>query len=329
MKTNVMKIAMAVGLLTFAGGTTFAEIYDKSADEQKKHTQVSTDAATDQTSSKTADSIAEAKPIDTKAELKAKKEAESSSNTGADFVPPVVTANAVTVSVGQLVNIYEGVTAYDDYDGDLSAAVGAEGNLDTSKAGTQTIRFSVADSSGNIGWADKTFTITAPESVQQPAVVTAPAASTSQQNTEGNDSASAYQPMTIYINGQAIPYQNGGQGSGQSIIDGNPYGTASTWGGAAVQSGSDGLNTHFIGHNPGIFNAVFSLGSGSQIIVTDGTGVPTTYTVSSMVRVDDYGAELSSGADMWDMITGSGGGERISLQACINDDTNLIAFAYN
>jgi hypothetical protein len=35
----------------------------------------------------------------------------------------------------------------------------------------------------------------------------------------------------------------------------------------------------------------------------------------------------ADGTDYWDQITGSGGGERITLQTCINDDYNLIVFA--
>lgn len=138
----------------------------------------------------------------------------------------------------------------------------------------------------------------------------------------------AYQPMTLYIAGQAIPYQNGGTGSGQGIIDSNPNGTAATWGGAPVQSGDDGLNTHIIGHNPGAFSALFSVGAGSQITVTDGAGTPTVYTVQNTMQVDDYGKELSTGSDVWDLTVGTGGGERITLQTCINDDVNLFVLAY-
>lgn len=141
-------------------------------------------------------------------------------------------------------------------------------------------------------------------------------------------SAPTYQAMTIYMGGQAIPYQNGGTGSGQSIIDSNPNGVAATWGGAAIQSGDDGLNTHIIGHNPGAFSVLFSLGSGSQIIVTDGAGTPTTYTVQSTMQVNDYGTEVSSGQDVWDLTVGTGGGERITLQTCVNDDVNLFVLAY-
>ncbi|WP_236674737.1 sortase domain-containing protein [Enterococcus sp. BWR-S5] len=141
-------------------------------------------------------------------------------------------------------------------------------------------------------------------------------------------SAPTYQAMTLSLAGQTISYQNGGTGSGQGIIDSNPNGVAATWGGAPVQSGDDGMNTHIIGHNPGAFSALFSVGIGSQIVVTDGAGTPTTYTVQNVMQVDDYGKELSTGQDVWDLTVGTGGGERITLQTCVNDDVNLFVLAY-
>ena len=148
--------------------------------------------------------------------------------------------------------------------------------------------------------------------------------------TEESQNAATPAPATIgadqlMINGQAISYSNAGQGSGQAIIDANPNQVA-TWGGAVVQSGNDGANTHFIGHNPGIFNVLFSLGTGATIEVSDSANNVTTYTVSQIVTVDDSGV-AGDGTDYWDQITGSCGGERITLQTCINDDYNLIVFA--
>ena len=125
--------------------------------------------------------------------------------------------------------------------------------------------------------------------------------------------------------GQLITYLNAGQGNGQAIIDANPN-LVATWGGASVQSGEDGANTHFIGHNPGIFNVLFSVGDGETISVSDGANNVSTYTVSQIVTVDDSGM-AEDGTDYWEQITSSGGGERISLQTCINDDYNLIVFA--
>lgn len=129
----------------------------------------------------------------------------------------------------------------------------------------------------------------------------------------------------LKIAGTYISYQNAGTGSGQAVIDSNPN-TVATWGGASVQSGSDNLNTHFIGHNPGIFNVLFQLGGGSTIQVSDSNGQITTYTVNSIIQVNDSGIG-TDGVDYYDQIAGSGGGERITLQTCINSSTNLIVFA--
>ncbi|MBP1045256.1 sortase [Enterococcus sp. BWM-S5] len=330
MKANGLKFVIALALLTVAGGTTYAEIRHQSADDQIT-----------ETTTETSDE---------------------------DTTAPIISADNVTVTVGQKVNVLDGVTAKDDQDGDISARIVADKSLDTSAAGKQIVHYSATDNSGNIGWIDRTYTIVKPKAekkaeavadsaekeaaVQEASAIeetpvtdeaavveaapTAEAASETTTVTNTIDgaaaapqepSAPAHQAMTMYINGAAIPYQNGGS-AGQSIIDGNPNGTVSTWGGAAVQSGSDGLNTHFIGHNPGIFSAIFGLGGGSQIIVTDGAGNATTYTVSSVTTVDDYATEISTGNNIWDMVTGTGGGERITLQTCIDDTTNLIVFAY-
>ncbi|MDR0922641.1 MAG: sortase [Lactobacillales bacterium] len=161
-------------------------------------------------------------------------------------------------------------------------------------------------------------------------------ASTSSSVTDSNSAATSYttstpqptlQPDTMYIAGTAIAYANGGQGSGQAIIDSNPNGIISTWGGAPTQSGTDGMNTHFIGHNVGAFTCLLSVGNGSQIVVTDGNDTPTTYIVNSEATVDTNGIDLSTGQNLWSQITGTAGGERITLQTCLNSTQRLIVFA--
>lgn len=133
------------------------------------------------------------------------------------------------------------------------------------------------------------------------------------------------QANQISFHGQSIPYQNAGQGSGQGIINGGA--TAATWGGNPTQSGTDGQNTHSIGHNPGIFSPVVSLGVGETITVTDSAGNSTAYVVTGLVQVDGSGRDPVSGQDYWDQITSAGGGERITLQTCLADSINLIVFA--
>lgn len=275
-------------------------------------------------------------------------------NKKADKKAPVITEKDVTVDQGTKVNVLEGVTAKDEEDGDLTSRIKTEGTVNTAKAGTYTVKLKVSDDSGNTANAEKKVTVKEPEKVNieaaaveatepAPAENSAPAeestapaqtaestqtVQTTQAAAPAVQTAPSYAPNTMYLAGTAVAYQNGGQGSGQSIIDSNPNGVISTWGGSAVQSGSDGMNTHFIGHNPGIFGALFSLGSGSQIVVTDGNGSPTVYTASTFLQVNDSAVGVSDGQNYWDLIIGTGGGERISLQTCINDTTNYVVIAY-
>lgn len=134
------------------------------------------------------------------------------------------------------------------------------------------------------------------------------------------------QPMTIYMGGINIPYQNGGTAYGQSIIDNNSN-MAATWGGQPVQSGDDGLSTHIIGHNPGIFSVLFSLAVGSSVQITDGSASSSYYSVTKIWQVDDYGVDLATGEDTWELITGANNGESVVFQTCIDNDTNLIVMA--
>ncbi|MDR0199884.1 MAG: sortase [Streptococcaceae bacterium] len=151
------------------------------------------------------------------------------------------------------------------------------------------------------------------------------------ENTASSEPVSEVVPESLtnalIIKGQTYHYQDGGQGSGQAIIDAAPNSNISTWGGAGVQSVNDGLSTHFIGHNPGVFGVLFSLSAGDVITVYDNTGAKRDYTVSQVDRVDDYANSLSGGGNYWDRMVGSGGGERLVFQTCINDDTNLVVFA--
>ncbi|EOH97330.1 hypothetical protein UAY_02486 [Enterococcus moraviensis ATCC BAA-383] len=260
-------------------------------------------------------------------------------NVATDTTAPSISAPEETVIQNTQVNIYEEITATDDHDGDITEKVVADRDLDTTVIGQQLIHFTVTDASGNTGSTDRTFNIIASnEPVEEAPIAQSTQEEVSPTVTEPTADKAidapviptepAYGPMTLTMNGQTIPYQNGGQGAGQSIIDSNPGGIASTWGGAAVQSGDDGQNTHFIGHNPGVFSTVFSLGVGSQIVVTDANGTPTTYTVQTLLQLDDYGTEVGTGTNYWDLTVGTAGGERITLQSCVNDDINLFAIAY-
>ncbi|MGM0169561.1 hypothetical protein IGI39_003877 [Enterococcus sp. AZ135] len=227
---------------------------------------------------------------------------------------------------------------------DKKAEASSERTSDTSTKPSETTNQSTSSSEANAqsnheGASETKASSTAaeettasPEATDQPEPVVneAEPASQTAESTDNQNVAEPEQPTSIQadqlmINGQFISYSNAGQGSGQAIIDANPNQVA-TWGGAAVQSGNDGANTHFIGHNPGIFNVLFSVGAGAKVEVSDSSNNVTSYTVSQVVTVDDSGM-AEDGTDYWDQITGTGGGERITLQTCINDDYNLIVFA--
>ena len=62
---------------------------------------------------------------------------------------------------------------------------------------------------------------------------------------------SVQQPNQIALLGTSIPYQNAGQGNGQA--NHQQRFRCSDLGGNPIQSGTDNQNTHFIGHNPGVF----------------------------------------------------------------------------
>lgn len=207
----------------------------------------------------------------------------------------------------------------------------------TKKAEASTEKSSAASSSQAVSSSEEVNAEAAPtvesaEANDRPAPTVNEAETTNETTAPAEENQNAANPAPasmqadqLMVNGQLISYANAGQGNGQAIIDANPN-VVATWGGAAVQSADDGVNTHFIGHNPGIFNVLFSVGTGATIEVSDGSNNVTSYTVSQIVTVDDSGI-AEDGTDYWDQITGTGGGERITLQTCINDDYNLIVFA--
>jgi uncharacterized protein YgiM (DUF1202 family) len=134
---------------------------------------------------------------------------------------------------------------------------------------------------------------------------------------------SSYSPNRMYIAGKALVYKNGGKSSGQSIIDSNRN-VISTWGGATPWSGNDGSNTHFIGHNDGAFRGIWNLAIGSTIIVTDGSGRPTSYRLTRKFIVTDSAVGVNDGQKYFSYITSTSGGEVITLQTCKTSTTNWI-----
>jgi len=136
-------------------------------------------------------------------------------------------------------------------------------------------------------------------------------------------SYSSYSPYRMYIAGKALVYKNGGKSSGQSIINANRN-VISTWGGATPWSGNDGSNTHFIGHNDGAFRGIWNLAIGSTIIVTDGSGKPTSYRLTKKFIVTDSAVGVNDGQKYFSYITSTSGGEVITLQTCKTSTTNWI-----
>lgn len=264
----------------------------------------------------------------------------------ADTTSPVITTIDKTLQIGELFDAKQDVSALDNVDGDLSQQVKVYGSVDPQREGEYSLQYEVSDKSKNTTKINRMVTVVkneeatietnlnsqveASESAQEPLASQPPTTTTSDLSSEtatAEPVAPTYQPSSLYIAGVQVPYQNGGQGSGQSIIDSNPSGIASTWGGAPIQSGNDGQNTHFIGHSPGIFSVLFSVGPGSVIVVTDSAGIPTNYTVNNTLQLDDYGTDLNTKIDYWDLTVGTGGGERITLQTCISDTVNLMVLA--
>ncbi|MBC1211886.1 DUF5011 domain-containing protein, partial [Listeria booriae] len=79
-----------------------------------------------------------------------------------DTTKPVITASNKTLTVGDSFDPKAGVSASDDTDGNITSKIAVtSNNVDTSKAGTYTVSYSVTDAAGNVG--TKTITVTVNE----------------------------------------------------------------------------------------------------------------------------------------------------------------------
>jgi sortase (surface protein transpeptidase) len=132
---------------------------------------------------------------------------------------------------------------------------------------------------------------------------------------------------TMYISNQAIHYENGGQNSGQAIINSDPNHLVSTWGGNPVQSSTDNQNTHFIGHNVGVFTCLLGVKLGDMVTITDEDNQVANYIVDDIHLTDTQGYDVDTKEDLWARITEPGTTERITLQTCYGDAYRLIIFA--
>ncbi|OTN89298.1 hypothetical protein A5819_001790 [Enterococcus sp. 7E2_DIV0204] len=267
-----------------------------------------------------------------------------------DTVAPTITLKDSTIYKDQEFDPLADVSVKDNVDGDLNSKVNVSGIVDSSKEGLYRLDYTVSDSNNNQTTKTREITVIAdqnshtaissqpfiseePKKEESKSIESSEPTSNFEQSSQVNETvpkepvASDNQPNVLIINGVTIPYQNGGQGSGQAIIDNNSNGSASTWGGMPIQSGDDGANTHFIGHNPGVFSVLFSVRIGQSITVSDSSGKMTNYTINNILHLDDFGQELATGVDYWDQTVGTTGGERITLQTCISDTENLMVFA--
>lgn len=124
-----------------------------------------------------------------------------------------------------------------------------------------------------------------------------------------------YMVNTIYLQGKAISYKNGGMEDGQKVIDESPS-LASTWGGVNPWSGEDDKNTHFIAHDFGAFHKLWEIQIGEMLIITNNVGSPTYYKVESIHLVDKYGVNVETGEEMFGKIVEEGESEVVTLQTC-------------
>ncbi|GAX46505.1 sortase domain-containing protein [Pseudolactococcus reticulitermitis] len=132
--------------------------------------------------------------------------------------------------------------------------------------------------------------------------------------------------QVIVVGGVHYYYKDTGQATGQDWIDQDPTANVGTWGGQAVNSVSDNLSTHFIGHNPTVFYFVTQLLVGHQFEVYDATGQGKVYTVMRLLDVD-INAISKDGQNHWSAITGAGNKEQVVLQTCLENGYNRIVFA--
>lgn len=76
-----------------------------------------------------------------------------------DTEAPVITAEDVTINVGDEFDPMAGVTAVDDVDGDVSERIVITGEADTGKEGTYTLTYTVKDAAGNEASLERTVTV--------------------------------------------------------------------------------------------------------------------------------------------------------------------------
>lgn len=152
---------------------------------------------------------------------------------------------------------------------------------------------------------------TQPQSAENGEASDAPDGSSATDPSAEGSSEAASTPTTccvISVNGTSMGYV------GSYKTSSAPASGAGLWLGS--DSTTDGSWGYFIGHNPGSFSCVMSLGVGSPITVWDSEGASRTYHVVTAFTVPD--------TTYWEDIAGrvTGYGESVILQTCVGDGAN-------
>lgn len=125
-------------------------------------------------------------------------------------------------------------------------------------------------------------------------------------------------PNTLEVNGRLIQLIDM-QGASEA-----PYGElAAFWQGTGLTT--DGLTTHIMGHNPGVFSCLLNVQIGTILSLTDGNGHRADYMVYDIMEVNDEAYDRQ-GVEQWDSILNQPG-EAISLQTCLDEQWNLMILA--
>lgn len=248
-----------------------------------------------------------------------------------DTTPPQIIVSDRDIPKGEPFDLLADVTASDTFEGDLTNRLEVATDIDTQRPGTYFVEYRVSDNSNNTSVQTRLVTVhdkVKEEVTQQqaPSVeLVGDEMSVSEADSQFQSLNDGMAPQRIQFLATDIFYRNGGMSQGQGIIDSENV--ASTWGGNSQQSGSDQANTHFIGHNPGVFTSLLSLYIGAEIRISDQFGNIRSYQVTNIFQVDDDAVGLADGVSYWDSITGVGNEEMVTFQTCLTDSVNLIVQA--
>ena len=133
------------------------------------------------------------------------------------------------------------------------------------------------------------------------------------------NTALAYSPGTITVEGQEIPIiQSGYVGStltggetqaAQGVIDGGSVASA-----VNPLNVSDGLNTHIMGHNPGVFSPIANtIQNGKKYVITDYSGTSKVYEFYYVGQISEYTPVEPSSAIYQALFSN---GESVTIQYC-------------